>query len=61
MKQSKKTYPIANQNLDVPEKTLLLYTLKSTKYTLGNFIRKLMIYNTKTAYLLRKANHWKGN
>ena len=55
MKQSKKSYPIANQKLDIPEKTLLLYTLKEYKVYVGKLHSEIDDLQYKNSVLVEKG------
>ena len=55
MKQSKKIYPIANKNLDVPEKTLLLYALKEYKVYVGKLQSEIDDLQYKNSILIEKG------
>ena len=51
----KKTYPIANENLDVPEKTLLRYALKEYKDYVGKLLSEIDDLQYKNRVLVEKG------
>ena len=55
MKQSKKSYPIANQNLAIPEKTLLRYALKEYKDYIGKLLSEIDDLQYKNKVLVEKG------
>jgi len=55
VKKSKKTYPIANKNLDIPEKTLLLGVLKEYKAYVDKLLAEIDDLKNKNKILIEKG------